>query len=116
MGQFDATRYGIQQTNPITDEVVRIRESIDHGKPVWLANRDLVKITRLRLISDRGLAWWDVSYCYGQMRDGTHVRVILPYGQFRKANLSRQLVDMCKAAGKYGKALDIFNAVSTLNA
>ena len=42
-----------------------------------------LKITRLRLISDRGFPYWDVSYCHGRVGD-KKVRVSLPFSQIPK--------------------------------
>lgn len=50
--------------------------TVDWGRPG-------LKITRLRLISDRGFPYWDVSYCHGKL-DGKDVRVSLPFSQIPK--------------------------------
>ena len=106
--------YGARETNPITDQVREIRDLIDHQNPVDLTDPRLARITRLRLVSDPGFPMWDLSYCYGQLADGTHVRVDLPWYQLRKRALSADLVEMCKSVGVYGKRLGILDAVSTL--
>lgn len=104
------------ETNPQTEEHIEIRESIDHHEPVWFADGSLKRIVRLRLISDPGYPMWDVSYCYGQLKDGTYVRVELPVFQFSKRRLKGELIEMCKEAGVYGKALGLFDpeVISTL--
>lgn len=111
-----AASYGAQQTNPLSEADLRARDAIDYGKPVQLSDPNLVKITRLRLLTDAGFPWWDISYCYGELRDGTPVLVAMPVGQLRKSRggYKAHLVELCKEAGKYGKALGIFEAVSTL--
>lgn len=111
-----AASYGAYQTNPLSEDDLRARDQINYGKPVQLSDPNLVKVTRLRLLTDAGFPWWDISYCYGQMRDGTPVLVRMPVHQLRKyqGGYKAHLVEICKAAGKYGKSLGIFEAVSTL--
>jgi hypothetical protein len=97
------------ETNPITAEHKRVRELIDHKNPVDLSDPRLARITRLRLVSDPGFPFFDVSYCYGVLKDGTHVRVDLPAHQFPRRGLNRALVEMCQEAGVYGRGLGIFD-------
>jgi hypothetical protein len=53
---------------------------------------------------------YDLSYCWGTLKDGTKVRVTLPQHQFRSGHgLIPDLVRMCKAAGVYGKGLGILD-------
>ena len=104
------------ETNPQTAEHIEIREAIDHHEPVWLGDARLKRIVRLRLISDPGYPMWDLSYCYGQLKDGTYVRVELPWFQFRKKRLYGDLIEMCKSIEVYGKGLGLFepDVISTL--
>jgi len=99
--------YGVVEINPITDEFKRIREAAD--ETVDLGDPRLARITRLRLVTDPGFPMWDLSYCYGRLKDGTDVRVQLPQWQFSKRNLNGDLIAMCKEAGVFGKALGIFD-------
>jgi len=101
--------YGELESNPITDEWQRVREEIDHKNPVDLTDPRLARITRLRLVSDPGFPYYDLSYCYGELNDGTPCRVDLPMYSFSKRYLKRDLVAMCKAAKVYGKALGILD-------
>lgn len=102
------------ETNPINEDIVAIREAIE--ETVDLTDNRLNRITRLRLVTDPGFPFYDLSYCYGQLDDGTPVRVQLPWHQFSRRHLNRDLIAMCKEAGVYGKALGLFNhdVVSTL--
>jgi|SRR5262245_58699705 len=99
--------YGAIETNPITDEHKRIREAAN--ETVELSDPRLARITRLRLVTDPGFPMWDVSYCYGRLKDGKDVRVRLPLHQFPRRSLNRDLIDMCQRAGVYGKALGLFD-------
>jgi hypothetical protein len=109
-------RYGVQETNPVGD----IHHYLDRltGETVELSDERLVKIERLRLIGwTRELPVWDVSYVYGRLSNGDLVRVDLGSHQYYgpRMGYNKWLVGLCKAAGKYGKTLGIFDAVSTLN-
>lgn len=105
------------ETNPLTDEHKSIREAIDHSDAVDLGDPRLARIVRLRVLSDPGFPYWDLSYCYGVLQDGTYVRVQLPRHQFRKSRLRGELIEMCREAGVYGKGLGILDpdVVSTLS-
>lgn len=102
------------ETSPLSES------GIDHhdysgAATLDLEDRRLVKVTRLRLLSEPGTPFWDLSYCYGLDVDGKPVRVSLPRHQFPKRNLSRALVDMAREAGRYAKGMGLLDAVSTLN-
>ena len=73
-----------------------------------------LKVTRLRLVSDPGFPFWDVSYCHGVL-NGKDVDVQLPFGQLPKRGLSRAIVEAAKADGVYARGLGILDAVSTLS-
>ncbi len=96
------------ESNPITPAHKAHRDAAN--ETVNLSDPQLAKITRLRLISDPGDPRLDLSYCYGTLRDGTPVRVRLPWYQFTKANLHKELVQMCKEANVYGVRLNIFGS------
>lgn len=115
----DYSQYGVQETNPIGGSA-RMQELLkkideDYG-PVSLEDKDLVKITRLRLI---GCSWeypfWDVSYCYGELKDGKTVRVDLGEYRIRK-NYKQHLVEIAKKAGRFGKGMGLLDdgVISTL--
>lgn len=111
-------RYGVQETNNIaefTEDFGKWLKDELSDETVDLANPKLVKITRLRLIGAcREFPFWDLSYCYGQLEDGTNVRVRLNRNQFGRYSYKRELVDLCKEAGRFGKDMGIFDAISTL--
>jgi hypothetical protein len=74
----------------------------------------LARITRLRLLSDPGFPVWDVSYCYGETKDGHPCRVILPFDQLPKRNRARAIIEHAQRDGVYAKGLGIFDSISTL--
>lgn len=100
-------RYGVLESNGWTGEQVQGWLDEMDGT-VKLGDPRLARIARLRLLSDPGFPYWDLSYCYGVLRDGTKVRVSLPRHQFSKRSLKQELIDMCREVGVYGKALGLF--------
>ena len=99
--------YGAVEVNTLTVEQKLHQQSAN--EVVDLADKRLARITRLRLVTDRDFPMWDLSYCYGTLKDGSAVRVRLPQSQFPKQGLNQSLVEMCKAVNVYGKGLGIFD-------
>lgn len=105
------TTYGVSETNGLIDpaayhEVERVRE-VDWTEPG-------LRVTRFRLVSDRGFPMWDVSYCHGQLPSGEQVVVRLPFFQLGKRTWRGEIIEHAKRDGVYAKGLGIFDAVSTL--
>lgn len=114
--------YGVREENPLW------LSGISHDQVVQetyrLADKRVVRIERLRLLSDFGLTWWDISYCYGRLLGGDLVRVDLGVYQINKIGRGvdkRHLVQIAKANGRYAKdvgllALDggVGEAISTV--
>ena len=84
------------------------------GTVDWTDKR-LAKITRLRLLSDPGYPAWDVSYCYGQLRDGSNVHVDLPFRQLPKRGVVAAILKYAKRDKVYAKGLGIFDNISRLS-
>lgn len=106
--QTERITYGCRETFPLPESEL--------DKPCvkqveWTAKG--LRITRLRLLSDPGFPFWDVSYCWG-MLDGEKVRVSLPFFQLPKRGLSRAIVQYAQRDGVYAKGIGILDAVSTL--
>lgn len=98
----------------IGDSPIQHRD-VDHEVTVTWWDPELVSITRLRLLTDRDCPVWDVSYCYGRLRDGRDVRVSLPFQQLPKGrSINTRLYEQCVRAGVNGKRLGIYGAVSLL--
>jgi hypothetical protein len=95
-----------RETNPLPEGYTHVdREVVEWDHP------DLV-ITRLRLVSDPGYPWWDVSYCHGEV-SGQPVRVLLPFDQLPKKNMFGALYKEAKMSGCYIRGLEPSN-ISTL--
>lgn len=105
--------YGAYATNPLDARNVAIRENA--RTTVTLDHPDLVEVTRLRLLTDPGCPFWDVSYCYGSLRDGTPVRVDIGVYQLPRFGYKRELVKLAKASGKYAIGLGLLDNISTLH-
>jgi hypothetical protein len=101
-------QYGVRESNNISDAAYD-HTSVDHSEgDVPLSDPRLVHIDRIRLLTERGLPFMDVSYVYGTLKDGRHVRVDL--GEYQ---LSRQyksdLIRLAKAAGRFGKGMGMLD-------
>ena len=103
--------YHVQDEQGLDADMLKgIRDQIDHSQPdTYWADPQLKEIFRLRLLSDPGFPWWDVSYCYGKLHDGTVVRVDLPFGQLRKGRELSEIIAAAKEDGVYAKKLGILN-------
>ena len=109
--------YGVSETNPIDEAGHKLRKEVYANNIIVEWNDpDLVKIERLRFLSDPGFPMWDVSYCYGRLRDGRAVKVDLPFSQLCKnQSINSQIIEYAKRDRVYAKGLGIFGAISTLN-
>lgn len=72
-----------------------------------------LEVTRLRLLSDPGFPYWDVSYCHGIV-DGRHVNVELPFSQLPKRGMRKAIVEAAKKDRVYAHGIGILSAISTL--
>ena len=103
-----AVRYGVNETNPLwTSEVTH--ETIEVY--TTLGDPDLARITRLRLLTDPGCPFFDISYCYGVMKDGRHARIEgghMPVSLGRRT-LKRDLIEWARAEGAYAKGLGLLD-------
>jgi hypothetical protein len=77
-------------------------------------DKDLKKVTRLRLISNIGYPVWDVSYCTGIDVNGNEVRVALPFAAIKKGKIAETIIEYAKKDNVYAKGLGIFNDIDCL--
>lgn len=112
-----AARYGVNLWDTYTvEETTALRESVDHGHVVDWTDPELKRVIRFRLIGcSYEYPFWDVSYAYGELRDGTRVRVAFPFGQLKR-EWKRDLIEQAKRDRVYAKGLGLLdpNVVSTL--
>lgn len=99
----------------IVDSPVKCSD-VDHGVLVAWDDPSLVKILRIRFLSEPGTPFWDLSYCWGRLNDGRNVLVWVPFHQLPKGkSLSARLFEQCVQAGVNGKRLGIYDAISYMN-
>ena len=72
----------------------------------------LSKITRLRLLTDRGCPQYDVSYCVGVLKDGRDCYVGLGFHfipRSKAKSIKSYLIDYAKEDGVYAKGLGLLD-------
>ena len=113
-----AAAVGVQMTgvqHDYTTEAGRAYlDAVHSHEPIHWNDERLARITILRLLSDPGFPFWDVSYCHGETKDGKPCPVILPFDQLPKRGRARAIVEEAKRDGVYAKGLGIIDAISTL--
>ena len=103
IGELNGLPHGSQYHNEFADS-----RTVDWTEPH-------LRITRLRLLSDPGLGWWDVSYCHGTLcHTGERVRVSLPFSQLPKRGFKRAIVEYAKRDKLYAHGLGVLSNISTL--
>ena len=101
--------YGVDESNPIALSS-HSHLTVDYSLgDIQLDNPELVSINRLRLLTDRGSPLYDISYCYGTMRDGTHVRVNLGVQTLTRRGIKGELIAIAKEAGRFAKGLGLLD-------
>ncbi len=109
--------YGAQEVAGLVNGIAYHQSNADNTHPDFPHGVDWdhpgLKVTRLRLLSDPGIPFWDVSYCDGQL-DGYHVKVGLPFSQLPKRQFLKAIVEYAKRDGVYAKGIGILDAISTL--
>lgn len=84
----------VRETNPISDFDPALKPGAGAATVAW-DDPSVVEITRLRYLSDPGHPFWDLSYAYGLLADGTPVRLRgLPY-QLPKRGLAGSIIKAC---------------------
>ncbi len=114
--------YGVCETNPLDQEQLPPNARyVDWTTPG-------LKVTRLRLLSDPGFPFWDVSYCWGILPNKERVRVQLPFSQLDRGvrrntpfskgkkvpSIAQQIIEHAKRDNVYAKGLGILDNLSTL--
>ena len=104
------------ETNPLPMKGSEYHGQFSRKRSV-LWTKPGLRVTRLRLLSDPGFPWWDVSYCHGQYEeDGETVNchVILPFSQLPKRGFRGAIVKAAIADGVNAKKMGALDAISTL--
>jgi len=108
--------YGAEETNGLPEGGQQELLDTLEGSVYW-TDPEIDKIFRLRLLSDPGFPFWDVSYCYAVLKNGTNVRVQLPFHQLSKRSMKADIIEWAKKDGVYAKGLGLFDpmTISKLN-
>ncbi len=101
------------ETSPIPVEYhKRVTSNISRGVE-W--TEPGLKILRLRLLSDPGHPYWDISYCHGELPSGEFVNVYMPFPYLKKKpSINAQIIAWAKKENFFAKKTGIFDAISTL--
>lgn len=114
----EQAKYGINELGMDIDDLPDdIRPTYRGGKGkyervVQVTDPNLARVIRLRLLSERGYPVWDISYCWGQMKDGELVRVSLPglyIERTRRISIAAQIVEYAKREGFNAKRLGLLD-------
>jgi|688.fasta_scaffold186882_3 hypothetical protein len=104
-------KYGAHEINGLPaggQQALLDRLAADGDAEVYWSDPKLARITRLRLLGDRDFPFFDLSYCYGELKDGRMCRVTLPFHQLRKARWKSELLEWAKRDRVYAKGLGLF--------
>jgi hypothetical protein len=113
MDTIDRNTYGAIETAGLVNGF-EYHQQFANAETVLWSDKRLAQITRLRLVSDPGFPYWDVSYIHGILKDGTPVRVQNPFDQLPKRGLKGAILEQAKRDGVYAKGLGVFDNISTL--
>lgn len=106
--------YGVQEDNGLIDPDAyhKSRENSEFMSLAGLAAKG-GRVTRLRLLTEKGPGYrlWDVSYCHGELPDGTPVHVHGgPLGiAGHKGMVKGELIAWAKSEGVFAKGLGLLD-------
>jgi hypothetical protein len=103
-----AQEYGVNETNPLWMSE-STHENVDFSVYCTLGDPRLERITRLRLLTEPGYPYFDISYVYGVLKDGTHVRIANAPMHLRRKALKADLIAWAKEEGAYAKGLGLLD-------
>jgi len=111
-----ARSYGVRMNESMNvAEITDLRESVNHSIVVDWTDKSIKRILRFRLIGcSYEYPFWDISYCYAELKDGSRVRVSHPFNRLPRQWKSA-LIAEGKRDGVYVKGQGYFDAESTLN-
>lgn len=105
-----AARYGVVETNGLVDS--GYHERVEHGQDYTLNELDAAggTITRLRLLTERGYPFLDISYAHGTLPDGRIVRINLAdVDKLRRKSIKGDLIEWAKRQGVFAKRLGLLD-------
>lgn len=103
-----ARDYGVNEDNPI-DCAAYDHTAVDYSDYVPLTDPRLASVDRLRLLTEPGYPYYDISYVWGTLRDGRHVRINTDRMHLERARPGKSLkaiiVEWAKEEGFNAKRL-----------
>lgn len=103
-----AVRYGVNETNPIWASEAN-HENVDFDIYVTLGSPEVKRVVRLRLLTEPGYPYYDISYCYVQLKDGRYARLSNTPGMLPRKALKKALIDWAREEGAYAKGLGLLD-------
>lgn len=103
-----ALAYGVNETNNIAFAAYN-HNHIDYDEYVTLGDPRLKSIDRLRLLTEPGFPFYDISYCYGTLKDGRHVRLSGCPQHISKRRPKADLIAWAREEGAYAKGLGLLD-------
>jgi hypothetical protein len=103
-----AQQYGVNETNPLwTSEATH--ENVDFSIHVTLGSPEVARVVRLRLLTEPGYPYFDISYCYVQLKDGRYARLSDTPMSLGRKTLKRDLIAWAREEGAYAKGLGLLD-------
>jgi hypothetical protein len=108
-----AASYGVQETNPLPDGGHDFANFEEDGMSLSQLAAAGGRVTRLRLLTENGYPYMDISYCHGTLPNGRNVHIDGAPSSLRKAKGSvpvlRDLVEWAKEEGVHGKRIGLLD-------
>lgn len=110
-----AASYGVRETNPLSD-AGHDWDNFDHDRDYTLSELQAAggTVSRLRLLTEGGYPYMDISYCHATLPNGRNVRVNLADApDIRKGKGSQpfkaDLIEWAKRQNVYGKKIGLLD-------
>ena len=103
-----AVRYGVDETNPLWMSEAT-HENVNYDIHTWLGDPNIKRVVRLRLLTEPGYPYYDISYCYVQMKDGQYARLGGYIPTLSKRFIKRDLIAWAKEEGVFAKGLGLLD-------
>jgi hypothetical protein len=106
-----AARYGVREDNPLPS--ADYHQSVDHTDPLTLNELDAQggRVTRLRLLTERGYPFYDISYAHGVLPSGQVVALRTDGcpDRLRRSCLKSDLIAWAREQGVSAKRLGLLD-------
>lgn len=103
-----AVRYGVNETNPLWSSEAT-HENVDFDIHVTLGSPEVARVVRLRLLTDPGYPFFDISYCYVLLKDGRYARLSDTPMSLPRKGLKGALIQWAREEGVNAKALGLLD-------